>query len=93
MAESSGDRMAVCPFVSPKYEGRREVFPLQFYCRLPSGRVRIPTRDELATFCLAGHHQDCPGYRRARAWAAGEPAETNPAATGPAGRSPEPPGR
>ncbi len=74
-----------CPFLTPEVRGRRGVFPFPVYCRLPSGRVRVPTRDELATLCLAG--QNCPAHRRGCGAAAGEPAEANPTARGPAARS------
>jgi hypothetical protein len=36
------------------------------YCGLPSGRARVPSRDEVIRFCLGGHHGNCPGYRKAR---------------------------
>lgn len=43
--------------------------PLSVYCRLPNGRVRVPTQAELASLCADGRYVDCPGYRRsARGW-------------------------
>jgi hypothetical protein len=57
-----------CPFLRPRMASHLEAFPIGVYCRLPSGRVRIPSRDELARFCTAGRHPDCPVYRRAHAW-------------------------
>jgi len=53
-----------CPFLMPKLSGRAGIFPVPVYCRLPNGRVRVPTRDQLVVLCSAGHHHDCPGYRR-----------------------------
>ncbi len=44
-----------------------EMFPTKVYCRLPSGRVRIPSHEELARFCTAGHFYDCPRFIRVRA--------------------------
>ena len=55
-----------CPYLRPERADRLGAFPLGVYCRLPDGRVRIPSRDELARFCTTGHHADCVGFRRAR---------------------------
>ncbi len=41
-------------------------FPIGVYCRLPSGRARIPSRDDLVRLCASGRYGDCPVYRRAR---------------------------
>ncbi len=53
-----------CPFLTPEVGGRRGVFPFSVYCRLPSGRVRVPTRDQLVALCTAGQHQKCFAYCR-----------------------------
>ena len=55
-----------CPYLRPHRADRLAAFPMGVYCRLPDGRVRIPSRDELARFCTTGHHYDCVGFRRAR---------------------------
>jgi hypothetical protein len=55
-----------CPLLMPKVSGTPAIFSIPVYCRQPSGRVRVPTRDQLMFRCTAGHHQDCPGYRRWR---------------------------
>jgi hypothetical protein len=48
-----------CPFLRPRLASR-------VYCRLPSGRVRIPSSDELARLCTRGRYNDCPVFRRVR---------------------------
>ncbi len=59
-----------CPCLTPAVARRGGKFPVPVYCRLPNGRVRIPTPEQLASLCTAGQHHNCPGYRRgARAWA------------------------
>lgn len=51
-----------CPFAqpappsSPTAEG--------FYCRLPGGRVHIPSPDEIRRFCATPRYADCPVNRR-----------------------------
>ncbi len=55
-----------CPYLMPERPDRLGAFPVGVYCRLPGGRTRIPSRDELARFCTTGHHYDCPDYRRTR---------------------------
>ena len=55
-----------CPFLRPMTVSHLGAFPTGVYCRLPSGRARIPSRDELARLCTAGRYRDCPAYRRAR---------------------------
>lgn len=66
MSETRMIEAAQCPFLRPMMVSDLGAFPMGVYCRLPSGRIRIPSRDELARFCSAGHHHDCPVYRRAR---------------------------
>ncbi len=53
-----------CPCLLPAIGRRGGAFPMPVYCRLPTGRVRVPTRDQLASLCTGGQHQNCPGYRR-----------------------------
>ena len=57
---------ASCPNLRPLFErragGSSGLLPV--YCRLPNGRVRVPTRDELASLCLGERYPNCPGYRR-----------------------------
>lgn len=55
-----------CPCLAPQLPERLGSFPLGVYCRLPGGKVRIPSRDELARFCTSGHHYDCPLYQEGR---------------------------
>lgn len=58
---------SICPFLTPRVsEGTPVIFSIPVYCRQPNGRVRVPLRDQLMFLCTAGHHQDCPGYRRWR---------------------------
>jgi hypothetical protein len=35
-----------------------------FYCRLPDGRVRVPTPEERSLFCSTGRYDECPVVRR-----------------------------
>ncbi len=66
MEEEREDEGSDCPFLTPKVSGRPPVFSIPVYCRQPNGRVRVPPRDQLMFLCTAGHHHDCPGYRRWR---------------------------
>jgi hypothetical protein len=50
-----------CPFAMV---GGASVHSAAFYCRLPSGRVREPDRDERRRFCLSGCHRWCPFVQR-----------------------------
>ena len=52
MEKPAGVNALRCPF--PAGAHRLGAFPLGVYCRLPSGRARIPSRDELARFCTTG---------------------------------------
>lgn len=63
MEQDSESEVSNCPFLTPKASGRA-VFSVSVYCRLPNGRVRVPTRDQLVFLCSAGQHHDCPGYLR-----------------------------
>lgn len=49
-----------CPFAMP---GLSEA-DIAFYCRLPGGRVRIPTREDRARYCSTGRFGDCPTVQR-----------------------------
>jgi hypothetical protein len=65
--EKSGESVELdCPFLTPVMADRIWMYPTGVYCRLPSGRVRVPSRDTLARVCTSGHYFVCPGYRRAR---------------------------
>ena len=35
-----------------------------FYCRLPGGRVHLPSPDEIRRFCAAGRYSECPVNQR-----------------------------
>ncbi len=57
---------APCPYLMP-LAGRRAgglPLPVPVYCRQPSGRVRVPSPDQLAWLCTAGQYHNCAGYRR-----------------------------
>jgi hypothetical protein len=81
MTRSSSCADVNCPCLVPAVSRRDDgVFPAPVYCRLANGRVRVPSRDELATLCTADHYHECSGHRRwaaSLAWAG--------AGTGPAG--------
>jgi hypothetical protein len=66
MGHSGSAETPKCPYLRPERADRLAAFPIGAYCRLPDGRVRIPSRDELARFCTTGHHADCVSIRRAR---------------------------
>jgi hypothetical protein len=34
------------------------------YCGLPGGRVRVPSMEEVKSFCVPGNFSDCPYYLR-----------------------------
>lgn len=55
-----------CPFLKPVVADRMWMYPTGVYCRFPSGRIRVPSRDTVARFCTSGRHDDCPSYRRWR---------------------------
>ncbi len=64
MEQDREPEVSNCPFLIPKVSRRGAVFSVPVYCRLPNGRVRVPTRDQLMFLCTAGQHHDCPGYLR-----------------------------
>jgi hypothetical protein len=49
-----------CPFAVPEVPDTPAV---AFYCRLPGGRVRIPTREDQALYCRSGRFSACPVVR------------------------------
>ena len=58
------NKNAGCPLLMPGASpglGRAQV---SVSCRLPNGRVRVPTPGELGSLCFVGRYRDCPGYRR-----------------------------
>jgi hypothetical protein len=52
---------ARCPFATPDVPDTPRA---AFYCRVPSGRVRIPAPEEQALFCRSGRFYACPVVRR-----------------------------
>lgn len=56
LAEPTG-----CPFAIPEVPRSDAA---AFYCRVPGGRVRVPTPDERVTFCRSGRYALCPVVRR-----------------------------
>jgi hypothetical protein len=50
-----------CPFAVPAVPSTKAA---AFYCRLPGGRVRVPTPHERVVFCLSGRYFACPAVRR-----------------------------
>lgn len=55
--------MSDCPFMNP---GSASDPRVPIYCRLPRGRVRMPTRDEIERFCRPARWEDCSLYLAAR---------------------------
>jgi hypothetical protein len=57
---------APCPNLMSRPARRAGGYQIPFpvYCRLPNGRVRVPTRDELASLCVDGRYLNCAGFRR-----------------------------
>jgi len=55
-----------CPFLRVRSGGSPASLPTKVYCLLPSGRVRIPSRDELTRLCAAGRYCDCAVFNRGR---------------------------
>ncbi len=68
MTESQAIELKECPFLRPRMASHLGAFPIGVYCRLPSGRIRIPSRDELARLCTTEAYRDCLVYNRAHAW-------------------------
>ncbi|MDO8478748.1 MAG: hypothetical protein Q7W02_21625 [Candidatus Rokubacteria bacterium] len=64
MKRDDRERDAGCPLLMPGASKGRAGFQVAVYCRLPNGRVRVPTPDQLGSLCFAGRYRDCPGYRR-----------------------------
>ena len=51
-----------CPFAVPGPPP--SVASEGFYCRLPGGRVHIPTPDEIRRFCATRGYTECPVNQR-----------------------------
>jgi len=51
-----------CPFAQPGPPS--SVTGEGFYCRLPGGRVHIPTAEEIRSFCATYRYAECPVNRR-----------------------------
>lgn len=64
MNEYSDERRAASPFLIPKTSLPLAIIPVPVHCRLPNGRVRVPTSDQLAVLCGADHYHGCPTFRR-----------------------------
>ena len=64
MKERDRDKGDGCPLLRPAgYAGSGRP-PVPVYCRLPSGKVRVPTPAELGSLCFVERYRDCSGYRR-----------------------------
>ena len=50
-----------CPFATP---GVSDTVGAAMYCRLPGGRVRVPTPDERVRYCSSGRYDLCPTLHR-----------------------------
>jgi hypothetical protein len=55
--------MTDCPFMNP---ARTRDACAAIYCRLPGGRVRMPTREETERYCRRGRWDVCPTSVTAR---------------------------
>jgi hypothetical protein len=55
-----------CPLLRPVAADYLWMYPTGVYCRHPSGRIRVPSRDTVAWVCTDGHYFNCPNYRRWR---------------------------
>jgi hypothetical protein len=53
-----------CPSLQPSRPLTLGQRAIGLYCRLPNGRVRVPSRDETRRFCLVDRWRDCPVYQR-----------------------------
>jgi hypothetical protein len=53
-----------CPFLQPSRPQGTHGRAVGIYCRMPGGRVRVPSVDEQRRFCLPGQWRDCSVYRR-----------------------------
>lgn len=51
-----------CPFMRPDRFTDSVARPAAISCRLPPGLVRMPSREDLARYCLPGRWEDCPTY-------------------------------
>jgi len=64
MTRRDRDKDAGCPLLMPGARPEHGRAGVAVYCRLPDGRVRMPTREEFESLCFVERHRDCPGYRR-----------------------------
>lgn len=55
-----------CPFLRPVTVDHLWMYPTGVFCRLPSGRVRVPCPDTVTRTCTNGLYLDCSNYRRFR---------------------------
>jgi hypothetical protein len=62
-----------CPFFRPSRSLSRDLTEVGIYqdltavgvyCGLPSGRVRVPSMEEVKGFCVPGWFRECPHYLR-----------------------------
>ena len=58
--------VVTCPFLWTVVADHMWLYPTPGYCRVPSGRVRVPSPETLARVCTNGLHHDCPAYRSSR---------------------------
>ncbi|HEV8440013.1 MAG TPA: hypothetical protein VGT40_18135 [Methylomirabilota bacterium] len=63
--------MDECPFMKPAKPRAVGRSSTPVYCRLPRGRVRVPSREDVVRFCIPARYEECPAYlaglRRVRA--------------------------
>jgi hypothetical protein len=61
-----------CPFFTPSRTLSRdlmavgifsELTSVGIYCRLPTGRVRVPNADEVKRHCVPARFAECPVFR------------------------------
>ena len=53
-----------CPLLMPTRHLGHDEIAIGRYCRFPNGRVRVPARDEMLTYCSVRAWDRCPVYRR-----------------------------
>ncbi len=64
MPQAGGAESLDCPFLRPVTVDYLWMYPTSAYCRLPSGRVRVPCPDTVTRICTNDAYHDCPNYRR-----------------------------
>jgi hypothetical protein len=62
MEEESRETARDCPCLTPAMSDFMWVHPTALYCRLPSGKIRVPSSDTLAWVCTNGYYHSCPNY-------------------------------